>query len=188
MDLIKKSCLGISVALVGLLFFYNLSLSPARFTHAQSCTVPTQVQNVSITYPNCVDGNCNYTQGNCSWDALTGATGYNVVVTAVGTSTQVLNQQAITPISSIFTVSASDTYRCDVSAVNACGTGAIGTSSLLCNTELVPTTTTTTTTTVPAPTTITVPQPTLPPPGSNAFILGFAGILMIIISFSLFLI
>ena len=186
----KKTWLITGTVFAILLFFYYSSTFPVQLAHAQTCTLPTQVQNAAITYPNCDSGgNCNYAEGKCSWDTLANATGYNVVVTTVGASTEVLNQQAITSVSVAFPVATSDTYKCDVYAVNSCGTGPVATSSLLCNTDFVPTATPTATPTV-IPTTIptSIPQATLPPTGSNASVwLGFAGLVIIMLSFSFLL-
>jgi len=190
MNAVKKLNLGIEAILVVFLFFYSLLISPIHLAYAQSCTVPVQVTNVAIVFPNCVNGTCSYSQGSCSWAALSGATGYNVIITAVGTNTQVLNQQAYTSTTLAFTVATSDTYRCDVSAINSCGTGSVGTSSLLCKTDFVPTPTPTPTI-VPTSVIVTViptsvPLPTLPPTGNNITIwLGFAGFAMIAVSIAL---
>ena len=186
MNTIKKMILGLGVLLVMFLIFNKLTTSSVPLVNAQ-CALPTQVTGVVVTYPYCDNGTCSYTQGKCSWDTLSGATGYNVIVTNIGTSAQVLNLPAYTSTSSAFPVATSATFRCDVTAINTCGVGAVvGTGSLLCNTELVPTTTTTTisVTTTRAASPIT----TLPPTGSNTIaLIGFAGLVMIIISFSLLL-
>lgn len=186
MNRVGKLSLGAGVISVILLIFSSSILFSKHLVYAQSCTVPTQVTNAAITFPNCVDGTCNYAQGSCSWSAVTGATGYNVIITAVSTNTQVLNQLAYTSTTTTFPVTTSDTYRCDVSAVNSCGTGTVGTSSLLCNTEFVasPTVTGVPTTTIPA----SAPRVTMVPTGSNDFVWsGFAGFAMIIIGFSILL-
>lgn len=189
----RKLSSAIGIIIVIFLVFYNLTSSSARLAFAQSCTVPVQVANVAITFPNCESGNCNYTQGKCSWDALTGATGYNLTITAVNANRQVLNQQAYTSTSLAFSVATSDTYRCDVSAVNSCGTGPVGTSSLLCTTEFVVTPTPTpTVTSVPAqgitPGAQTNPPVTLPPTGSNTLVWsGFAGFIIVVIGLTMFL-
>ena len=166
------------------LLFIFLGSSSVRLVYAQ--TVPTQVTNVAISFPYCNNGTCSYSQGKCAWDTITGATGYNVIVTAVSANTQVLNLQASASTSSAFPVATSDTYKCDVAAVNSYGTGAVGTSSLLCSTEGVATTTTTTT--IAVVTTTVPPIRTVAPTGSNSLVwLGFAGFAMVIISFSLLL-
>ena len=191
-----KLSLGIGVISVILLIFNSLTPSSAPLAYAQSCTLPVQVTNAVITFPYCVNGNCNFAQGSCSWNALTGATGYNAIITAVGTNTQVLNQQAYTSTTLAFPVATSDTYRCDVSAVNSCGAGPVATSSLLCNTEFVATptpTSTSTTTSLPTQVVTTgvptsIPPVTLPPTGSNiSVLLGFAGFVIVAIGFSMLL-
>jgi len=185
-----KLSLRIGVISVAILICINsLMPSPLHLAYAQ-CTAPVQVTGVAIVFPNCASGTCNLTQGSCSWTAVTDATGYNVVITAVSTNTQVLNQQAYTSTTLSFPVTTSDTYRCDVSAVNSCGTGTVGTSSLLCKAEFVVTPTVTVTSApaqpiaTAAPT--SAPRPTMAPTGSNTLIFsGFAGLVMVAIGFSM---
>lgn len=180
----------IGLLIVFLLVLNSLSVFSSPSLYAQSCTLPAQVQNVVITYPNCEAGTCNFTQGRCSWAQVTGATGYSVVITAVSTSTQVLNQQVGAVTSQVFTVATSDTYKCDVSAINSCGTGTAGTSTLYCKVDFVPTLTPTPTPTqgtviIPTTGVTTAPAPNIAPPGSNSVIwTALAGFVMIAIGFS----
>ena len=188
--MVKKIILKIGLLIVFVLVLSSLSAFSLPLVHAQTCTLPTQVQNVAITFPNCEGGTCNYTQAKCSWAAVTGATGYSIVVTAVSTSTQVLNQQVGVVTSQAFTVANSDTYRCDVSAINSCGTGTTGTGSLFCQTEFVPTATpaTSTTVTIPPKVVSTVVPAGLPPTGPATIVwIGFAGFAIAAIGLSMLL-
>jgi hypothetical protein len=191
MNRVFKFSLRIIVACIILIILCGLRTSFLPKTHAQ-CSVPGQVTGVSITYPNCVSGNCNFAQGSCAWVAVTGATTYNVTISAVETSTTILTQSVTSPtVSLAFPVATSSTYKCDVAAVNSCGTGTVGTSSLLCRVDAVASPSPTIAPTV-APTATPTVTPSIAPviesPGSNILsILGFSGLILIAISFSLLL-
>ena len=190
MNKTRKLSLKVGVVSVVILIFNFLMPFSPHVVYAQTCTVPVQVTGVAIVFPNCPNGACSYSQGSCSWTAVTGATGYNAIITAVTANTQVLNQQAYTLTTLAFPVATSDTYRCDVTAINSCGTGVVGTSSLLCSTEFV-VTPTLTPTSVPVPTAANIPTKIplpMAPTGSNDLILpGFAGLVMVAIGFSMLL-
>src|SRR5258708_5916344 len=74
--------------LTAVFLFAYLSKTPSLSTpvaYAQ-CSLPPQVQNVSVTFPNCVGNSCNFTQGSCTWGGVTGATKYQVTITEVETN------------------------------------------------------------------------------------------------------
>lgn len=100
------------------------------------CTVPPPVTNVKVDYPNCDGTACSLSQANCTWDAVAAdIANYKIIVTEVETSrvveTKTLPKETL---KEVFPVQSEKTYKCDVSAVNACGTaGEPGTHSLYCS-------------------------------------------------------
>jgi hypothetical protein len=147
-------------------------------TPASSCATPSQVQGVRIDYPGCVGTQCNFTQATCSWTATAGATKYQLTVTEVESSTVTKNEQEDAAVTSVtFPVNQNKTYKCDVAAINACGTtGTAGTFSLFCKVDALINTPTPTTPPAPPP-----PKPTLPPTGivSNTIMIGMTVLVMI---------
>lgn len=131
------------------------TLTPTPTTAVSgSCTTPAQVQNVLLTFPYCTSsGACNFTQANCTWNALSGATNYQVTITNSTTNTQVFNQQVTASTTSqVFSIENNNTYTCTVAAVNSCGTaGATNSYSLLCKVNNLNTSPTIAPTVPPAP-------------------------------------
>lgn len=155
--------------LVLFVFIFAIALVPAR-AFAQ---VPDTVTGVLVEYPECQGDSCSFTQASCSWNAVSGASSYNYVITEVDTSTQI---QSATVDSStlrvVFPVTQERTYKCDVFATSSGGeSGGTGTHSLLCSTEgLIDTPTPTTAVSTPVPT-----KPAIESPGAfetSAVILG----------------
>lgn len=164
-------------------------------TPGETCTTPATVQNVLITYPHCdANGNCPLTQANCTWSAVTDATGYQLTITEVDSNT-IVKTEAVTGTSVVFDVTQGKTYKCDVQAVNACSDlGLAGTDELLCEVDAlvaspsptpVVTTPPTPTPTLPPGITpityVTAPPPTLPPAGitDNTTLIGAGAALFI---------
>ncbi len=157
---------------IGVIFGGNIHI--VKPVLADNCTVPNQVQNVLITFPNCVGAQCDFTQANCTWGALTGATGYNVTITNSTTGTQISTQAVgAAVVQQSFAVTDGSTYTCSVAATNACGAGTASAFSLLCKVAAgVSTPTPIPPTAAPPP-----PKPTpipMKPTGSNVEI--FAGL------------
>ncbi len=162
-------------------FFLFVVLSAPAPTQAQTatpttaCTTPAQPTGVTMDYPSCVGTQCNFTQALCSWNAVTGASSYNVTFTNVDTNTVVQTQTVQSGTTQlVFPVNQGKTYKCDVSAVNSCGTaGPVGSYSLLCQTNGLVSTTT------PAVTTVATAGPALPaslPSTGNTGLLYAVGI------------
>ncbi len=101
---------------------------------AQTCPAPGQVQNVLVEFPNCTGDVCNFTEASCTWGALAGATKYNVAITEAETNTNTKTEEVDASANRMtFPVNANKTYKCDVSAINSCGTsGVAGSHSLFC--------------------------------------------------------
>lgn len=166
--------------LVALLFGLLLLLSPKDSFAA----VPGTVTGVLVEYPECVGDSCSYVQSSCSWNAISGATSYNYTITEVDTGTQIQTATvASTESRVVFPITQERTYKCDVFATNAEGSGGTGTHSLLCSANgLIDATATPTT--PPAGSTAT-PLPTKPPieaPGgfeTTAIIIGGLTLLII---------
>ena len=164
--------IGVSVASI---------FSPARVS-AQTCTTPAQVTGVLVSYPACDANNlCNFTQATCSWGVVSGAVSYQIKVTEVESGTIVYNQSATSTTTTVtFSITQNKTYKCDVSAVNSCGTvGPAGTHSLLCQVDAAVTTTPTTALIVATPTLVV--KPTVPPVGSSllAITTGIAAVFLL---------
>lgn len=106
-------------------------------TNQANCALPAQVQNVKIDFPNCVGDQCNFTQAGCSWTSIQGATKYQVTITQVDDGASVANEQVDASVTNkIFNVKDGFTYKCDIAAVNSCGTaGAAGSNTLLCKVD-----------------------------------------------------
>jgi len=128
---------------------------------AGTCQAPAQVTGVLVDYPYCNGDQCSFTQASCEWTPVSGATSYNATITEVETSRTIAPSPA-SPINAsttkvTFPVTTGKTYKCDVSAVNSCGAGPVGTHSLLCQAD-----TSTFPTSTPIPTVIPSPIPTTP--------------------------
>lgn len=109
-----------------------------------------------------VGGQCRFDQASCSWDAVSGASNYSLTITEEETNT-IIKQETVSGSTTkyVFPITANRTYRCDVSAVNECGTlGPAGSASALCVAEGVATPAPAT----PPPATPPPPTPTPPPP------------------------
>lgn len=119
--------------LLSFLFLFAFLVFP-RDSFAQ---VPAAVSGVLVEYPEVAsDGTASFVQASCSWSAVTDATSYNYTITEVDTNTQVQTATVDTStLRVVFPVTQGRTYRCDVFATNASGSGATGTHSLLCSAE-----------------------------------------------------
>jgi hypothetical protein len=107
---------------------------------ANACTLPTQVINVKMDYPANTGGTTyNFTQASCTWQPVTGATSYSIKITQVESSS-VVKTDSVTGSTTTyaFAVTPNNTYKCEISAVNACGTGPAGSDQLLCKTDTIP--------------------------------------------------
>lgn len=113
-----------------------LSLFTVRAAHAQaSCPLPASPTNILVEYPGCQGDNCSLAQASCSWGAVAGATSYSVKITEVDTTTIIKSETVTTNDVYLFPVTQNRTYRCEVSAINSCGTGPAGQHELLCKVE-----------------------------------------------------
>ncbi len=173
----------VGVILIAILFAVSSLSSSVKTASAQACTAPAQVTGVKIDFPSCVGDQCNLTQANCSWTAVTGATKYQVTVTEVESSTVVKNEQ-VTATNDVFNVNQNKTYKCDVSAVNACGaSGLAGTFSLFCKVDPLVSPTAVPPTQAPPP-----PRPTLPPTGTISTSVAIGLVSMIFLTIGAFLV
>lgn len=95
---------------------------------------------------------CPADSGRCSWTSVSGATKYHYVVTDVTTNTQVTSGDN-TGLSITFQTNPGHTYKCDVTPVNNCGNGSIGSGNGSCTAP----------TATPVPTSPPQPTPTVTP-------------------------
>lgn len=181
---IVKAGLILIFAVLGFFVAQNNNF-PTKVNAQTSCTTPAQIQGVQLTFPYCdSSGNCTFNQANCTWSAQTGASNYSVTVTNSTTSTQVLSQTiAAGTTNLVFNVQANNTYTCNVSAVNSCGTsGPAGSISLLCAVDAL--VDTVAPTSPPA-----APPPAAPPPAGvleNTLLVGLG--VMVLVMGGLFLV
>lgn len=158
-----------------------------------TCTDPGVVQNVTVNYPNFTDTETDFNSANCTWDANTSATTYNVKITNVDTEA-VVDEKTLAPdeLTLVFPVAQKGTYRCEVAAVNSCNVaGTAGFDQQVCGADAMvtetpspivteaPTATPTAVIVTEAPTA----KPTLPPTGSVGTIatVGVGGIILMLI-------
>lgn len=139
-----------------------------------SCPAPGTPSTVTLSYPLCESTGggpetCQFDKAGCTWDGVSGATKYNVKVTEVETGASIATETINAPtVKTSFPVVQGRTYKCEVSAVNSCGTtGGTNEDTILCEVEgFVPSTAPTPTPTpvaTPVPTPTPTPVPTAPP-------------------------
>lgn len=136
---------------------------------AQACATPGEVTNVNIAYPHCEGENCVTDKADCSWSSVQDAVSYKVKITEIDTNTV---KQDVTVGGGtsllVFDVIENNTYKCEVSAVNSCGsTGPAGSHQIVCKVlgtvTVAPTAPPSPTPTVPTTTVTQPPAPTSPP-------------------------
>jgi len=151
-----------------------------------ACQTPDAVSGVELNYPNCVGTQCNFTQADCTWAAVNGATSYSIKVTQVESGTVTKTDTVAAPtVTYVFAVEQGKTYRCDIAAINSCGTsGPVGSAQALCSVDGQ----------VGSPTPVqptTPPQviPTVVPTGDTdtTMLVGIGGVIVAIIGGALFL-
>lgn len=104
---------------------------------------------------------CQFDKAGCNWAAVSGATKYNVKVTEVETGVTI-KSETVTGTKTSFPVVQGRTYKCEVSAVNSCGSvGGTNEDSLLCEVDAF--VSPTPTPTPPPPVETPTPAPTPPP-------------------------
>lgn len=151
-----------------------------------ACQTPDAVSSVELNYPSCQGTQCNFTQADCTWAAVNGATSYSIKVTQVDSGTVTKTDTVAAPtVMYAFAVEQGKTYRCDIAAINSCGTsGPVGSAQALCSVDGQ----------VGSPTPVqptTPPQviPTVVPTGdtNTTMLVGIGGVLVAIIGGVLFL-
>lgn len=169
-----------------------------------ACPAPQQVSGVLVEYPGCEGDTCLFAQASCKWNVVADATSYNLVVTEVDTGNVVRNESIPSSTTKVvFPITQGNTYRCEVSATNACGSiGLSSTHELLCQADaLIPTeppppppTSTPKPTFTPAPTATATPTaiiptatPTIEDPGAFTNTVVISGIVLILIVGGIFL-
>ena len=140
-----------------------------------SCPAPGTPSTVTLSYPLCESTTpggteqCQFDKAGCVWEAVSGATKYSVKVTEVETGANVATQSINAPtVKTSFPVVQGRTYKCEVSAVNSCGTtGGTNEDTLLCEADgfFSPTPAPTAAPPPPPPAPVSTPTPTpLPTP------------------------
>lgn len=99
-----------------------------------ACQTPETVSGVELSYPSCQGTQCNFTQASCTWAAVNGAASYTISVTQVDSGTVTTTTSVTAPtVTYAFPVTQGQTYRCDIAAVNSCGTsGQVGSAQAVC--------------------------------------------------------
>jgi hypothetical protein len=128
---------------------------------AQTCTTPAQVSNVEVSYPSCVGAQCSFVEADCTWEAVSGAANYSVKVTEVDSGSVIKNVTVGgSSVSYTFPVTQGKTYRCDIAAVNSCGTsGPTGSAEAVCEVDGLTVSTAPSATPTPTPTPTPKPSP-----------------------------
>jgi hypothetical protein len=104
---------------------------------------------------------CSPTQGICQWDAVSGATSYNIVVQDISTSQNITSTTVQAPATQFsFPDNGTDTYQCNVQAVNECSQSTPTNSPPNSCTGPTPTPTTPVVSPSPTPTPAPSPSPT----------------------------
>lgn len=134
-SIFKSIIFKASILFLFALFSILLSLISVRGAHAQSCPLPAAPTNVLVEYPGCSGDNCSLAQASCSWGAVAGATSYSVKITEVDTTTIIKSETVTSNNTYLFPVTQNRVYRCEVAAINSCGTGPAGQHELLCKVE-----------------------------------------------------
>ncbi len=119
----KKTFIHIILSIITVLMLFS-----TFFSFNQTIVNPALAQ---------VGGQCRFDQASCTWDAEPAAVTYSVTVVEED-SGQTIKQETVPSGTTklVFPVTANKTYRCDVAAVNACGTlGPAGSASALCAVE-----------------------------------------------------
>jgi len=150
-----------------------------------ACQTPAVVSSVELNYPSCQGTQCNFSEASCTWAAVNGAVSYSVKVTQIesGAITKTTTVTAPT-VTDTFPVEQGKTYRCDIAAINSCGTsGEAGSAQALCSVDGQ----------VAQPTTSTQPTtpqviPTVVPTGdtNTTILVGIGGLVVAILGGALF--
>lgn len=119
------------------------STSSSSSSAGNSCPAPGTPATVTLSYPLCEapEGGgqevCQFDKAGCTWESVSGAVKYNVKVTEVETGASIANQTINAPtLKTSFPVVQGRTYKCEVSAVNNCGSaGGVNDDTLTCEVE-----------------------------------------------------
>lgn len=160
--------------------FSPLAQQTTNTTGNQSadCPAPGTPATVTLSYPLCEQGqtgeSCQFDKAGCVWDAVSGATKYNVKVTEVETGA-IIKTESVTTTKTSFPVVQGRTYKCEVSAVSSCGSvGGTNEDTIVCEVDaLLSPTPTPTPTPTPAP--VSTPPPATPVPTPAPVACGFSG-------------
>lgn len=156
--------------------FFSSAQQGINTTGNQSadCPAPGTPATVTLSYPLCEQGqtgeSCQFDKAGCVWEAVSGATKYNIKVTEIETGA-VISSEQVTTTKKNFSVVQGRTYKCEVSAVNECGSvGETNEDTIVCEVDalLSPTPT-------PTPVPVSTPPPATPVPTPTPFACGFSG-------------
>lgn len=159
---------------------------------------PGPVENVSVNHPDVEGDIVDYDFASCTWDSNPNAAEYFVKITEVDTDSVLFDQSVSSgTLKERFEIVDGNTYRCEVSAVNANGVAGIaGVDEQVCVVEglapsdspspTVPVATVVPTTPIATPTAVVVQPttvPTLAPPGSIGTIatVGIGSVILLLI-------
>lgn len=107
-----------------------------------ACPAPGTPATVTLSYPLCesVSGgseSCQFDKAGCIWESVVGATKYSTKITEVETGAVIATETINAPTTKTsFPVVQGRTYKCEVSAINNCGsTGGTNEDTLLCEAD-----------------------------------------------------
>lgn len=138
---------------------------------AEPTVVPTQALVSALS--------CPANGASCAWDAVSGATGYNVSLVDTTTS-DVLIKRTVSSTSVSFTPIINHTYSCSVTAQNDCGVSGLAVAENTCSANVTPTVTPQSTPTpgpsnTPTPGPSATPGPSVTPPSGTVIVRYVSG-------------
>lgn len=177
--------------------FTPVDPSDAGIQDSPSCPDPGTVENVNVDYPLVEQEIADWNRAVCTWDSNPTATSYNVKIVEVdtGKSNDVIVNSGVNKEE--FDVIPGNTYRCEVTPVNACNVAGIaGFDEQVCEVPDLTITQTPEPTITASPTAVLTSTPTatlapqiptatpiLPPAGSagTMAVVGIGGVVLLLI-------
>ncbi len=160
--------------------------TPPAQTQQEACPAPAAPASTTVQYPHMDGDNFELTQADCGWESVEEATTYNISITETDTGKLIRDDSVPASTTGVtFPVTQGMTYKCEIEAVNDCGTvSAVTADEQICSTEgLIISPSPTAPPVTPIPTTppvVTNPPtaptvPPTPPPAGAAEVLAIGG-------------
>lgn len=158
---------------------------PPAQPQQEACPAPAAPAATTVQYPHLDGDNFELTQADCGWEPVEEAATYNISITETDTGNVIRDDSVPASTTGVsFPVTQGMTYKCEIEAVNDCGTvSAVTSDEQICSTDGLiispsptqpPVVTVAPTTPPPVVTTAPTIQPT-PPATGTAEILAIGG-------------